>query len=121
MTKKTGTRYSKELKNSIVSRMMPPRNESVRRLSEEFGITDATLYNWRKEARAAGHATPGDKKASAKWSSEDKFLVVMETYSMNETELAAYCRKKDYIKNKLRLGEKHAYQPMVVIWLKRNN
>lgn len=101
VTKKTGIRYSKELKKSIVSRMMPPKNESVRKLSEEYGITDATLYNWRKEARAAGYATPGDEKVSTKWSSEDKFLIVLETYSMNETELAAYCRQKGLYKEQI--------------------
>ena len=29
-----------------------------------------------------------------RWRSEDKFLIVLETVSMNEAELAEYCRKK---------------------------
>ena len=53
-----------------------------------------TLYKWCKEARAAGVATPGNGKTSNKWSSQDKFLIVMETFAMNESELAEYCRKK---------------------------
>src|SRR5699024_6675778 len=81
MRKNTGIRYSKELKESIVKRMMPPNNESVLSLCEEFGISDATLYNWRNEARAAGYASPGNDQSSDKWSSEDKFLVVLETYT----------------------------------------
>ena len=94
MQRKNGVRYSKELKDSIIKRMMPPNNESVAQIAEEQGITEVTLYKWRKEARAAGVATPGNGQTSDKWSSQDKFLVVMETFAMNETELAEYCRKK---------------------------
>jgi|SRR5690625_954772 len=101
MTRNSGIRYSKEFKESIIARMMPPNNESVKELCKEFGMSDATLYTWRKEARAAGYATPGDDKTSEKWSSEDKFLVVLETYAMNETELATYCREKGLYKEQI--------------------
>src|SRR5262245_46091968 len=94
MTKKLGKRYPKEIKDAIVKRMMPPNNESISRICEDTGITEVTLYAWRKEARATGNATPGDGQGSEQWSSEDKFLVIMETYTMNEAELAEYCRKK---------------------------
>jgi transposase len=93
MTKDQG-RYSPERKEKIVKRMMPPHNESVAKLSKAEGISEATLYNWRNEARAAGMATPGNNQVSDKWSSQDKFLIVMETFAMNELELAEYCRKK---------------------------
>ena len=74
--------------------MMPPNNESVSKISKEEGIPDVTLYKWRRQARAAGVATPGNGQTSDKWSSQDKFLMVMETFMMNEIELAEYCRKK---------------------------
>jgi transposase-like protein len=94
MTSKNGVRYTQERKNEIIQRMMPPNNESVAQISKEEGITEVTLYKWRKEARVAGSATPGNGQTSDKWSSQDKFLIVMETFSMNELELAEYCRKK---------------------------
>lgn len=92
MTGRNRVRYSQEQKEVIVKRMMPPNNESVAQISKEEGITEVTLYKWRKEARAAGVATPGNGQTSDKWSSQDKFLIVMETFAMNETELAEYCR-----------------------------
>lgn len=101
MKKNTGIRYSKETKEAIIKRMMPPNNESIRSLCEEFRISDATLYTWRKEARVAGYASPGNDRSSDKWSSEDKFLVVLETYSMNEVELATYCREKGLYKEQI--------------------
>jgi transposase-like protein len=74
--------------------MMPPLNRSVSELVEVTGITDATLYTWRKQARAAGAVVPGDGKQSDRWSSQDKFRVVLETAGLNEAELAEYCRRK---------------------------
>jgi transposase len=87
-------RYSQEQKEAIVKRMMPPNNESVAQIAKEEGITEGTLYKWRKEARTVGVATPGNGRTSDKWSSQDKFLIVMETFAVNELELAEYCRKK---------------------------
>ena len=101
MTGKLGNRYTQEMKDSILKRMMPPNNEPISKLSDETGITEATLYKWRKDARIAGNATPGDGQGSEQWSSEDKFLVVMETYTMNEAELAEYCRKKGLYKEQI--------------------
>ena len=101
MTENSRKRYSKEIKEAIVKRMMPPSNEAISQLSEETGITEATLYKWRKQARAAGHATPGDGQGSEQWRSEDKFLIVMETYAMNQAELAEYCRKKGLYKEQI--------------------
>lgn len=92
--KRERIRYTAEQKQAVVARMMPPQNEAVAKINEETGITEATLYKWRKEARAKGSATPGNGQTSDKWSSHDKFLVVMETFSMNEAELAEYCRRK---------------------------
>jgi transposase len=101
MKSNNGKRYTEEEKAPIVKRMMPPNNESVSQLSEELEITEPTLYKWRKEARLAGNPTPGIGRGSEQWSSEDKFLVVMETYAMNESELAEYCRKKGLYKEQI--------------------
>lgn len=101
MTGKLGNRYTKEMKESILKRMMPPNNEPISKLSDETGITEATLYKWRKDARAAGNATPGDGQRAEQWNSEDKFLIVMETYAMNGAELAEYCRKKGLYKEQI--------------------
>ena len=37
---------------------------------------------------------PGSGKTSDKWSAEAKLAVVIETASMNESELSEYCREK---------------------------
>lgn len=74
--------------------MMPPMNMPISQLIEETGISDCTLYTWRKIARVKGVVVPGNGRNAQGWSSEDKFSVVVETLSLNEAELAQYCRKK---------------------------
>ena len=86
--------YSDELKNSLLRRMLPPNNESITKISREEGISEQTLRNWRDKARADGIPAPGIDAVADKWSTQDKFLIVVETVSMSETELAEYARKK---------------------------
>lgn len=37
---------------------------------------------------------PGSGKNAEEWTSEDKFAVVLETATLNASELAEYCRRK---------------------------
>jgi transposase-like protein len=87
-------RYSAERKESVIQKMMPPHNTPIPELAAETGISDVTLYTWRKQARLEGIAVPADGKNPEKWSSEDKFAIVLEAASLNEAELAEYCRQK---------------------------
>lgn len=87
-------RYPEERKQAVIEKMMPPNNVPVPVLAEETGISDVTLYHWRKQAKARGLVVPGDGKNPENWSPEDKFAVVLETASLNEAELAEYSRKK---------------------------
>jgi len=86
--------YSKEFKDKIISRMLPPNNESIASLAKETQMNEQTLRNWRDQARKSGKAAPANNQQPGRWSSQDKFLIVLETASMNEIELAEYCRKK---------------------------
>ena len=87
-------RYNDELKRTVLTRMMPPSNESVSQIARDTGMSEATLYKWQKEARATGFVLPGGEKETEKWSTRDKFAIVVETASLSEVELAEYCRAK---------------------------
>ena len=84
--------YSREFKQAARRRMLPPENARVSRLAKEIGVTETTLYAWRKDAQM-GATTEMDKPSDSR-SSADKFLIVLETYPLNEAELSEYCRKK---------------------------
>ena len=75
--------YSPELKDALLRRMLPPNNESITKISREEGISEQTLRNWRDKARKEGSAAPGTDAVPDDWSTQDKFLVVVETASMN--------------------------------------
>jgi len=78
----------------VLKKMLPPNNVSIAALSKEKGISDATLYLWRKQAREQGRLMPDSDTTPNGWTSRDKFSAVMETAAMSETDVAAYCREK---------------------------
>ena len=51
-------RYPKERKEAVLKKMMPPHSQSIPDLANEEGISEATLYNWRREARDRGSCFP---------------------------------------------------------------
>ncbi len=44
-------RYTPERKEAVLRKMLPPHTRSIPELAEEEGISEATLYNWRKADR----------------------------------------------------------------------
>jgi transposase-like protein len=86
--------YSLERKTAVLKRMLPPNSMAIRQLSQEEGISEATLYDWRAEARRKGQLLPDADAGPEGWSSCDKFAAVLETAALNEADLAEYCRKR---------------------------
>lgn len=90
-------KYASELKESIIARLLPPRNESVTNISRETGISVDTLYTWRLKYRN-DQRLPATKeiRTPRNYESEDKLMAVIETASLSEIELGEYCRRKGY-------------------------
>ena len=86
-------RYTKEQREWAIEQMMPPLNRAVVALANATGITEVTLRTWQRRARAEGKIVPGDGQQSDRWSSTDKFRIVLETAPLSEAELSAYCRR----------------------------
>ena len=87
-------RYSEERKAAILKKLLPPHNRSVTSVATEEGISNATLYSWLKQCREKGVPVPGYTQGDYEWSPDAKLAVVIETATMSETELGAYCREK---------------------------
>jgi transposase-like protein len=87
-------RYSEERKAAVLNKLLPPQNRSVVSVSAEEGISYVTLYSWLKQYRQQGMPAPGNRNTGEDWSLEAKLAVVVETASMSEAELSAYCREK---------------------------
>jgi transposase-like protein len=87
------TKYSAELKEQMVRRMMPPTNQSVAAIRRETGISAPTLYAWKRQFRDQGHLVPSKPGAADQWDGKAKLTAVIHTALMNEVERAAYCRE----------------------------
>ena len=61
-------------------------------ISEELSIHVVTLYNWRMAWRLQGEVMPSEKEPEG-WTAIERFMVVMETASLNATKLSD-CRRE---------------------------
>jgi transposase-like protein len=63
-------------------------------IAKETGLSQGTLYPWRKRACSNGLAVPSGEIETERWSIRDKFNIVLETATLSKVELAEYCRSK---------------------------
>lgn len=87
-------KYTQEKKEHALALMSAPKNRPVAEVSHQTGVPEATLYLWRKQARSAGRAVPGDGANPEQWSGADKLAIVLETAPLGEAELSEYCRRR---------------------------
>lgn len=87
-------RYSTEEKDKLIKRMLPPENCSPSKLAIETGISKSTLSTWKTKAKRKNSTE--SEKPKRNLTSREKFMVVMETYTLSETELSKYCRENGY-------------------------
>jgi transposase len=85
-------RYSSQFKETILSKLSQS-GLSVRKFATQEGINISTLYSWQKQFNTSGLSVT-KVSSSDKWSSEEKFSVVLETATLSEIELSEYCRVK---------------------------
>jgi len=94
--------YPAERKESVLKKMLPPSNKTIKELAREEGISEGTLHNWRKAARAEGRLLPNGDSTPQGWLSVDKFSAVIETAAMNDAELSIYCRERGLYPEQIR-------------------
>lgn len=93
-TTRKKTSYTREFKASVLKRLEEPTKDTITSLSDELGVPRTTIYQWIKKAETDKKKISINHRPTSKWTSEDKFHVVLETAPLTETELAEYCRKK---------------------------
>lgn len=69
-------------------------------------VNQQTLRNWRNQARKSGITAPANNPSSDRWSSQDKFLSVLETTSMNELNWQNIAVKRVFISEEIKEGGK---------------
>lgn len=82
--------YPKERKDAVIAKMA--HHPSLPELAKQEGISLPTLYAWRRKAREQGILMPSGDDTPDGWSSADKFNAALQTATMNDAELAEFCR-----------------------------
>ena len=85
-------RTSEEFKQSVIKRQSES-SLSMRQFAIEEGIGISTLHKWKVKYPSASSDT-SVHRSSDRWSSEEKFTVVLECATLSEIELGEYCRRK---------------------------
>jgi transposase-like protein len=94
--------YSLERKTAILKQLLPPHNRTVAEVARREGISDVTLYTWRKQMRAREGVVSESQLPPARWSAEAQVAVVAETLTLSEVELSEYCRKKGVLPDQVK-------------------
>lgn len=92
--------FSREFKDSIVSKIMNRGDRTVEEICDREGVGKSTAANWlRDRANVAGMAK---QKASKKWTPEAKLKAIVDTQSMSEEDLGLYLRREGLHSNELK-------------------
>ena len=62
-------RYSPELKEAILRRILPPNNEPITKVAREERLPGQTIHTWRDKARSESIPAPA-KDNSEEWSTQ---------------------------------------------------
>jgi transposase-like protein len=90
-------RYSTEQKQWAIKQLQAPINRTVAEVAGRTGITEVSLRTWL----AASRAEAGQSEVEGKWSSAEKFRVVLETAPLSQEEVAQYCRGRSILPEQL--------------------
>jgi len=89
--------YSHEFKEEVIKKALS-NTRGLKGLAKEIGIPYPTLYSWiRTKKMKADDEIKGQNRRSVRpqnWSAEAKLQAIIETASMTQEEIGAYCRQK---------------------------
>lgn len=79
-------RYGQAFKERAVARLLPPESAPIQQVSQELGVSVATLERWRADALT----TPIRERV---WTAAARLQAVIATAAMDETQRSAWCRE----------------------------
>jgi len=89
--------YSKERREAVVAKLLPPNNLNPRAVAQQEKIAPSTLYKWLKEVTGPSKGVEGVTLGAAESpnrSAKERFTAVLETASLNAEGIAQYCRRR---------------------------
>ena len=97
-------KYSKRFKETVLRKVLPPENRSIPEVAKELGISDQTIYNWKKMLENGEELLDEDSSPSSIGRVE-KFNLLLEGKSLPEDESGKWLREKGLHSEHLNLWE----------------
>jgi hypothetical protein len=85
--------YSQGLKTRLLQRMSGPDRITANALSEEVGISQATLSRWLRDAGSLSGMESKKGKGKA-WTAEEKLRVLGQAATLSDEQLGAFLRSE---------------------------
>jgi transposase len=94
-------RYGNEFKARAVARLLPPESAPITTVSQESGVSVATLERWRADALSM----PARERA---WTAAARLQAVIATAAMDEAQRSAWCREQGVYPTQLQQWKENA-------------
>lgn len=98
-------KYSKRIKGSVLRKVLPPENRSVPDVAREMGISEQTIYNWKKLAENGSLTLDAEQTSPVSLSSAEKLALVLESSKKDEADMGTWLREKGLHREHLNLWE----------------
>jgi transposase len=98
-------RYSKGFKTSVLKKILPPAERSVREVAKETGVSENTIYIWLKKLQNGTFNTDDSELRPNDRSIKEKLRLLLEGRSKSEDELGKWLRENGLHSEHLTLYE----------------
>src|SRR5208283_1822965 len=85
--------FTEEFKETIIQNMCMPGGKSNKALSEEIGVSEQTLYNWRKRIQT-NVSKVYHERSPKDWNISDKYDALLATVNKPDIEFGRMLREK---------------------------
>ena len=94
--------YTESFRQQALEKVFSRGSNSIRVVAEDLNMSLGTLRNWMKADRDSSRAKGGlQSKRPQDWSLAERLQILMESHSLDEEALNAFCREKGIFRHHL--------------------
>lgn len=97
--------YSNRIKASVLKKVLPPESRSIPEVAREMGISDQTIYNWKRMAENGTLCLNDDLSSPRSLNRIEKFSLLLESKEKDEEKSGEWLREKGLHSEHLNLWE----------------
>ena len=97
-------KYSRRIKESALRKILPPENRSISDVAREMGISDQTIYNWKRKAEN-GTLVLDESSSPLNIGQMERYNLLLESKTIAEEKIGEWLREKGLHSEHLSLWE----------------